>query len=242
MDFRIGADPMNRLCPNLLVAGCLGIIIWAVASTLRAPGPPDVESDHVATVVLPPDDVTLPAAASESGSSTGRAKTVSGSRDTASTAGAALSDHATHTPTTPASPRIRRRAIDPTRPLPADRLGRVRLDWDALSATNFDEESRPIFPANLAEIDGKPVSLAGFMSPLDEIGSTSVFMLLEFPLGCFYCQTPEPTGIVLVELAKGRSTPILNTRINVTGALRLNRDDPEDFLFHVVNAEASEAN
>lgn len=137
-----------------------------------------------------------------------------------------------------------RRRIDPESLadfLVADRSGKVILSWDALATATINDDSSAAFPAALAAVDGKQVTLAGFMAPLDEVGQVSLFLLLEFPAGCFYCQTPEPTGIVLVSLADRVRSPILPQLVKVAGRLRLNRDDPEDFLFHLSDAEVSAA-
>lgn len=139
------------------------------------------------------------------------------------------------------APMRKRAPVDPRQPLPSDGHGRTALNWDVLAATKFGPDSRPIFSPNLTEAAGKVVSLGGFMAPLDEAGDMHLFLLLEFPIGCFYCLVPDPAGIVLVEL-KGRQTePMRYDMVAVTGKLRLNFDDPEDFLYIISDAELSPA-
>jgi hypothetical protein len=132
-------------------------------------------------------------------------------------------------------------AIDLTQPLATDGFGRTILNWDLLASTRFDDRSMPHFTPKLAGIDGKSVTLTGYMAPLDDVGAIRNFMLLEIPVGCFYCLVPDPAGIVLVELKTGSATNLRFEPVKVSGRLRLNADDPEDFLYILSDAEISAA-
>ncbi len=149
--------------------------------------------------------------------------------------------HDQHASKSLAAPKPKRKPIDAAMPIALDGLGRAQLDWDVLATTRIDDHYKPTFAANLENLDGESVVLSGFMSPLDEVGAVTVFLLVEFPIGCFYCQTPEPTGIVLVELTAGKQSAIHSSMVKVTGKLTLNRDDPEDFLYIVTDAEVTKA-
>ena len=78
------------------------------------------------------------------------------------------------------------------------------LPWALLADTTVDRHFKPTFPKYLQELDGKQVSLTGFMQPLGEDVELGSFMLIEYPVGCWYCEMPEITGIVLVDLAAGK--------------------------------------
>jgi hypothetical protein len=65
-------------------------------------------------------------------------------------------------------------------------------------------------------------------------------MFIEFPIGCWYCEMPEVTGIVYVELAK--TATLTRGLVRVTGRLHLNAADPEDFLYAIRNAKVSGVN
>jgi len=66
--------------------------------------------------------------------------------------------------------------------------------------------------------------------------TASGFMLLEYPVGCWFCETPEPAGIVYVDVAGGKAVPVRRGRVKVEGTLKLNTSDPEDFLYTVTGA------
>ena len=85
------------------------------------------------------------------------------------------------------------------------------------------------------------VELTGFMQPLgDDLECTS-FLLIEYPVGCWYCETPEITGIVLIEMAPGQKASYTRNLIKITGKLTLNATDPESFLFSIGKAKVAPA-
>jgi hypothetical protein len=67
------------------------------------------------------------------------------------------------------------------------------------------------------------------------------FLLLEYPVGCWFCESPEATGLVSVELARGKSVDFKKGLVKVTGTLVLNRTDPETYLFRLSEARVGEA-
>jgi hypothetical protein len=115
------------------------------------------------------------------------------------------------------------------------------LPWPVLGATTMDGKGRPTFLKYLEQIDGKTVTLTGFMQPLrDELAPTG-FLLLEYPVGCWFCETPEATGLVNVELKAGTGAEFRKGLVKVTGTLSLNRTDPETYLFTLTDARVGQA-
>jgi hypothetical protein len=136
----------------------------------------------------------------------------------------------------PKSPRPLVKAFDEAALPPVLPDGVNPLPWPVLTATTTDNKGRPVFLKHLATLDGKTVTLNGFMQPLrDELAVTG-FLLLEYPVGCWFCETPEPTGLVSVELKKGKSSELKRGLVKVTGTLTLNRTDPESYLFSLTDA------
>jgi hypothetical protein len=114
------------------------------------------------------------------------------------------------------------------------------LPWRVLTATTTDAKGRPQFLKYLEQLDGKTVTINGFMQPLrDELAVTG-FLLLEYPVGCWFCETPEPTGMLSVELKPGNSSDFKRGLVKVTGTLTLNRKDPEAYLFTLTDARIGE--
>jgi hypothetical protein len=131
--------------------------------------------------------------------------------------------------------------------LDADKLPPVSLTginavpWAVLAETTVDRRFKPTFPKYLQELDGKQVSLTGFMQPLGEELELGSFMLIEYPVGCWYCEMPEITGIVLVDLSSGKTTTFTRSQVKITGKLSLNARDPENFLYTIKDAKVSGA-
>jgi tetratricopeptide (TPR) repeat protein len=127
--------------------------------------------------------------------------------------------------------------LDPSALPPVSATGVNVLPWAVLNETSVDRQFKPTFAKYLQELNGKQVTLTGFMQPLGDELEAGSFMLIEFPVGCWYCEMPELTGIVLVELPAGRvKTPTRNP-VKVTGKLQLNATDPENFLYTISKAE-----
>ena len=139
------------------------------------------------------------------------------------------------------SPRPLVKAFDES-VLPPVRADRVNvLPWPVLGATTTDAKGRPVFLKYLDQLDGKSVTLIGFMQPVrDELAVTG-FLLLEYPVGCWFCETPEATGLVSIELKAGKTVDFKKGLVKVTGTLKLNRTDPEGYLFTVTEARVGEA-
>jgi hypothetical protein len=111
------------------------------------------------------------------------------------------------------------------------------LPWELFAQTTIDAKFRPTFPKYLQELAGKQVSLNGFMQPLRD--DLSTFLFIEYPVGCWYCEMPETTGIVYVELPAGKTTTYQRGLVRVIGRLTLNVSDPEDFLYAIRDARVA---
>jgi hypothetical protein len=123
---------------------------------------------------------------------------------------------------------------------PIDPKGINTLAWEVIAETTVDRQARPTFARYLKELEGKQVVLRGYLQPLGEDAALSAFLLVEHPIGCWYCEMPEVTNIVLVELPEGKVGRFTRERIRITGKLTLNSTDPENFLYIVRNAKMSQ--
>ncbi|MBX9680549.1 MAG: hypothetical protein K2X38_17465 [Gemmataceae bacterium] len=105
------------------------------------------------------------------------------------------------------------------------------IPWELFAETTVEKPFRLRTANYIKELDGKSASLVGYMQPLGPIPETNVFLLIESPVGCWYCEMPDTSMIVRVELPDGRTTPYRRGAFRVIGKLTLNRDDPEDFFY-----------
>jgi hypothetical protein len=122
-------------------------------------------------------------------------------------------------------------------PLPPINIhGVTPLPWAVLAETAVDREFKPTFAKYLQELDDKQVTLTGYMQPLGEDLENASFMLIEYPVGCWYCEMPDIASIVLVEMPEGKIAKYTRSSIKVTGRLHLNATDPENFLYTITKA------
>ncbi|MFO0799877.1 MAG: hypothetical protein U0804_20600 [Gemmataceae bacterium] len=122
-------------------------------------------------------------------------------------------------------------------PVRADRPN--PLPWGLLAETELGGKE-PTFPRHLVALDGKPVVLTGFVQPPGDAEQFGSFLLLEYPVGCWFCETPDPARVVAVELPPGGRVGRRDGLTKVTGTLVLNRTDPEDYPVRVTAARLGE--
>lgn len=109
-------------------------------------------------------------------------------------------------------------------------MGVNELPWQLFAETTVDSKARPAFAKYLHELVGKQVALHGFIQPLRDDLEMNSFMLIEYPVGCWFCEMPDPASIVYVELPADKSMAYRRGLVRVVGRLTLNSSDPEDFL------------
>jgi hypothetical protein len=115
-----------------------------------------------------------------------------------------------------------------------------KLPWALISETTIDRKFRPSFAKYLKDLDGKTVTIMGFMQPLDAAQDVSMMMFIENPVGCWYCEMPEPTEILFVQMPDGKTTPFTDGMVRITGQLVLNMTDPEEFLYTIRDAKVTD--
>lgn len=126
-------------------------------------------------------------------------------------------------------------SIDAALP-PIRNVGVNPVPWEALGSTVYEGKFPPKFSDYVKKLDGKTVALTGFLQPLNE--DASAYLFIESPVGCWYCDMPDLTGMVLLD-APGDSIPFQRGVQRIVGRLSLNDDDPESFLFVLRDAKLS---
>jgi len=58
-------------------------------------------------------------------------------------------------------------------------------------------------------------------------------------VGCWYCEMPEVTGILLIEMPANKTATFTRGQVKITGKLSLNASDPENFLYTVKDTKVS---
>ena len=145
------------------------------------------------------------------------------------------------------SSRVLVRAIDPSKLPPIRPAGVTPLPWAVVTETELGAGGKPRFLPYLDDLDGKRVSVTGFVTPLGggsggkAEGGLTGFLFTENPVGCWFCDTPGPTRTLVVELAAGATTDPTRQVVKLTGTLALNRADPEQYPVRLTGAAVSAA-
>lgn len=97
------------------------------------------------------------------------------------------------------------------------------------------EYNKPVFSTAAQSINGKVVSLPGYMVPFTNGTSGSTFILTSLPLNaCFFCGVGGPETVIEVHL----KAPVSYTAklVEIKGTLRLNDRDPDKMIYQLENA------
>ena len=100
---------------------------------------------------------------------------------------------------------------------------------------NLGDYEKPIFSAAAKALNGKTVTLPGYMVPFENGVKGTHFMLSSMPLNaCFFCGVGGPETVVEVFLKE----PVTYTErpVQITGVLKLNSTDPDKMLYILENA------
>ncbi|MCS6989592.1 MAG: DUF3299 domain-containing protein [Chloroherpetonaceae bacterium] len=116
----------------------------------------------------------------------------------------------------------------------------VRLTFNDLREYRFSRRANNPIPEKLKALEGKEVSIAGYMIPMSEALDVTEFMLVQIPFfGCCYSVPPEPNETVMVKMQKGKSTPYVYSPIRVTGTFKIQETKIDGFVVSVYEIEAS---
>lgn len=117
--------------------------------------------------------------------------------------------------------------------------------WKVLSKveieTRFDEVLNyeidfPTFSSEVKALNGKEVTLEGWMIPLDELRGENYFVLSALPFAnCFFCGGAGPETVI--EVFSKKNIKFTDKRIKVKGILSINADDPMKLMYILQKAE-----
>ena len=105
------------------------------------------------------------------------------------------------------------------------------------------------FPDALKELDGRPVSLTGFMAPFDDLKDMRRCMIVPSYVGCTFCSPPNLSQVVFVTQGGKDETegnfPFIEEASKVSGTLRISlaesrhEGQKHGFLYSLENATIS---
>jgi len=85
-------------------------------------------------------------------------------------------------------------------------------------------------PASVKAMDGKTVSIIGFMVPFDSVDKIDRFVLLQAPfMGCYHVPPPQPNESILVNASRVKPT-LTYDPVMITGTLKVEPSYVEGYL------------
>lgn len=115
------------------------------------------------------------------------------------------------------------------------------LPWAVLVETTVGNKFDVKFLPYVNDLDGLNVSLIGFVRPNGNGAEMQEFFVTEFPIGCWFCESPGPTQIVWVELVPGTTFDYQSATLEIVGKLSLNKLDAERPLMTITGASVKRA-
>ena len=122
--------------------------------------------------------------------------------------------------------------------------GYPSLIWPRLYAIQYvqstdalGEYEKPIFSNDTKALEGKVVSLPGYIVPFATgTVKSNQFILTSLPLNaCFFCGVGGPETVI--EIVLKNPIPYTEKLIEVKGTLRLNSTDPDKMIYRLEQAE-----
>ena len=108
-------------------------------------------------------------------------------------------------------------------------LSKVKIEKRYDETLNF-EIDYPTFSKEVKALDGKEITLEGWMIPLDELRGENYFVLSALPFAnCFFCGGAGPETVI--EVFSKKNIDFTEKRIKIKGKLTINADDPLRLMY-----------
>lgn len=100
----------------------------------------------------------------------------------------------------------------------------------------FGSYEKPVFTSALKSLNGKLITLPGYMVPFESGMKGNHFMFSSMPLNaCFFCGVGGPETVV--EIFTSGTVNYSEKPIEIKGILKLNSTDPEKMIYILEKAE-----
>lgn len=94
--------------------------------------------------------------------------------------------------------------------------------------------SQPVFGEDIQALDGKEITIQGYIVPVDTDGDYMVLSALPFN-NCFFCGNAGPETVMEIDLSKNKS--LINKYVTLRGKLDLNSQDYLSLIYKLSNVE-----
>jgi len=119
-----------------------------------------------------------------------------------------------------------------------DSQAQAPLGWPALDALKYVQDDgiwKAEFEQEVIDMDGKEVTIEGFMMPLDQAVKQKKFLMSASPTDCMFCM---PGGAV-VEVLATEGVEFSYEPIAVSGTFKLDKDDKYGLFYRLLKAKVA---
>lgn len=112
------------------------------------------------------------------------------------------------------------------------------VSWKLLSAVTTRVEKkqlRPVFPQAVQALDGREVTVQGFMMPLDPGKKQKHFLLSAVPTTCSFCMPAGPEG--LIDVRATAMLPFTQDAVTLRGKMSVLPNDPHGLYYRLVDVQ-----
>lgn len=99
--------------------------------------------------------------------------------------------------------------------------------------------SQPVFGEELKKLDGKQITINGYVLPVDLEGDNMIISAFPFA-SCFFCGNAGPETVMQLDIAKNMR--LVDKKITVRGTLQLNDQDFLSLVYSLKDAEVTAEN
>ncbi len=117
--------------------------------------------------------------------------------------------------------------------------------WKTLSRISYKKEydelmgfkiDKPVFSEQIKALDGKEITIKGYIIPIEGYKSHKEFIFSAFPYSmCFFCGGAGPETVMEVEASEGIKYSA--DAITLKGIIKLNDKDINRLMYKLVNAK-----
>jgi len=97
----------------------------------------------------------------------------------------------------------------------------------------------PVFGEGVKELEGKEITVEGFVIPLEGDDDEKIIILSKYPYSqCFFCGAAGPESVIDVLLGKESENEefVMDQKVKFKGKLKLNSDDLDHLNYILENA------
>ena len=119
------------------------------------------------------------------------------------------------------------------------------VTWNTLKNVRYEERPdpvyrlvhKPIYGKTVRELEDKTIQIRGFIIPI----TSNTYALSKNPFAaCFFCGQAGPETVMGIQFRKLKEKLKTDMFVTLKGKFILNHDNPDDWMYHIIDAEIIE--